>query len=66
MRGGQDQGGRQEAYVKAKCHQKAIAKGIAVDAGCLAKAETKFQADIMKADTDGNCPGTPAGLEKLR
>src|SRR4029450_8317673 len=52
-----------KAYGKIKCHQKAISKTVAVDSECLTKAETKFQADILKADAAGTCSGTAAGLE---
>lgn len=40
---------------KMKCHQKGIAKGSAVDAQCLTKAESKFAAAIMKAEEPGAC-----------
>src|SRR5262245_42748504 len=52
-----------KAYGKIKCHQKAITKSVAVDSECLTKAETKFLADIVKADAAGTCSGTAADLE---
>jgi hypothetical protein len=52
-----------KAYAKAKCHQKAISKGIVVDPECLTKAELKFAGDIAKADVIGTCSGTAGELE---
>ena len=52
-----------KAYAKAKCHQKAITKGIVVDPECLTKAELKFAGDIAKADVVGTCSGTADELE---
>jgi hypothetical protein len=52
-----------KAYAKAKCHQKAISKGIVVDPECLTKAVLKFAGDIAKADVVGTCSGTADELE---
>src|SRR5262249_8490311 len=52
-----------EVCATAKCQQKAITRGVPVDGGCLAKAETKLQADVAKADAAGACSGTAAALE---
>ena len=54
-----------KTYDKAKCHQKALLKGTAVDPACLAKAETKFTAAIAKADGQGTCSDTASALEAL-
>jgi DNA-binding beta-propeller fold protein YncE len=43
------------ASVEAKCHAKAIAKGLTVDAGCLQKAATKFGTAWAKAESAGDC-----------
>jgi hypothetical protein len=48
---------------KAKCHAKALQKGVAVDPLCLTKAEDKFAKAITKADTLGPCSGTATDLE---
>ncbi len=52
---------------KAKCYQKAVAKGMGVDATCLMAAETKFNAAITKAEAGGACPipGDGVTLEAL-
>jgi hypothetical protein len=52
-----------KAYAKAKCHQKAMSKGIDVESECLTKAELKFAGDIAKADVVGTCAGTSSELE---
>jgi len=52
-----------KAYAKAKCHQKAITKGIVVEPECLTKVELKFAGDISKADVVGICSGTAGELE---
>src|SRR5882724_4752541 len=45
-----------KAGIKAKCHAKAVSKGVPVDSTCLANAEMKFSASISKAETAGpNC-----------
>jgi hypothetical protein len=46
---------------KLKCYEKALAKGVAVDATCLAAAETKFNAAITKAEAKGGCALTGDG-----
>ena len=38
-----------------KCHKKALATGLPVDAACLAKAQTKFAAAFAKAEAEGGC-----------
>jgi hypothetical protein len=53
----------QKVLAKARCHQRAILKAIAVDPGCLAKAEAKFALAVGKADAKGPCDGTVASLE---
>src|SRR5262249_27934201 len=50
---------------KAKCHAKAVSKGVGVDSGCLSTAELKFEAAIVKADGKGPCSGTASGLEDV-
>jgi hypothetical protein len=40
---------------KVKCIQKAVAKGVAVDASCLSTADTKFTAAISKAEAKPGC-----------
>jgi len=52
-----------KTFDKAKCHQKAVVKGEAVDLECLTKAETKFTAAIAKADAAGTCTGDAGSLE---
>jgi cysteine-rich repeat protein len=52
-----------KTYDKAKCYQKAVVTGEAVDPECLTKAETKFTAAIAKADATGTCAGDAATLE---
>jgi hypothetical protein len=52
-----------KTYAEAKCRQKAITKGGAVDPDCLSKAGIKFQADIAKADAAGPCSGDAATLD---
>ena len=47
-------------FDKAKCHQRAVAAGTAVDPACLAKAETRLAAAVSKADVLGPCAGTAA------
>jgi hypothetical protein len=54
-----------ETYAKAKCHQKALLTGAAVDPACLDKAETKFTTAIGKADGQGLCTDTASALEGL-
>jgi hypothetical protein len=47
-----------------KCHSKAAKKGVAVDASCLTKAETKFQSSFTKAESKAVCtePGDAATI----
>ena len=52
-----------KTYDKAKCRQKALTKGVAIDPLCLTKAEDKFAQAITKADTLGSCSGTATELE---
>lgn len=48
-----------KASAKANCHAKALQKDLPVDAGCLSKAEAKFEASFAKADEkNDNCPNT--------
>jgi hypothetical protein len=47
--------GGKKAGGKAKCHAKAAGKGIAVDAACLTKEETKFSTAFGKATAQGDC-----------
>jgi hypothetical protein len=56
-----------KAADKAGCHAKAIGKGIAVDAACLGKAETKFSAAVGKAEAGTDCTNTgqAAALEAI-
>jgi hypothetical protein len=56
-----------KAAAKAGCHAKAIGKGIAVDAACLGKAETKFSAAVGKAEAGTDCTNTSqaAALEAI-
>lgn len=53
-----------KTLAKVKCEQKALLKGIAVDATCIAKAEAKFSAAITKAESNGGCPGSGTDLEE--
>ena len=50
---------------KMKCFQKAAATGDPVDADCLAAAEDKFAAAVVKADLKGGCvrTGDAAAIE---
>lgn len=43
------------AAAKLNCHAKAALKGSAVDAECLAKADTKFASAFTKAEAGGGC-----------
>jgi len=46
-----------KAYAaKAKCYAAALGSSTNVDSECLAKAETKFDAQFAKIDADGDCP----------
>jgi hypothetical protein len=44
-----------KVFAKGKCEAKAIAKGVALDAACLAKAEAKFENAFGKAETAPDC-----------
>ena len=50
-----------------KCHITAMQKGRAVDATCLAKAEAKFDAAFLKAESKNGCAtvGDKAGIAGL-
>jgi hypothetical protein len=48
---------------KLTCYGKAKARNVAVDDGCLAKAEAKFTGAVTKADSKGACGGTALDLE---
>ena len=48
---------------KLTCYAKAKARNLAVDGGCLAKAEAKFTAAVVSADAKGACVGTAMDLE---
>jgi hypothetical protein len=48
---------------KLTCYGKAKARNVAVDGGCLAKADVKFNAAVAKADAKGACVGTATDLE---
>lgn len=48
-----------------KCHAKAVRKGAALDASCVAKADQKLDKLIAKADARGGCP-TQADAGYLR
>ena len=54
-----------KAKSKATCQQKALLKGVDVDATCLAKAEIVFNKAITKADASGTCTDTAPTLEAL-
>lgn len=47
---------------RAKCEATAIVQATTVDAECLAKADEKFAAAIVKADADGACEGVASTL----
>jgi hypothetical protein len=50
---------------KLTCYAKAKARNLAVDGGCLAKAEAKFTAAVARADSKGACVGTAMDLETI-
>jgi hypothetical protein len=50
-----------KASNKAKCHSSAVKKGDPVDAACLTKAETKFNASFAKAEAKPPCLTTGDG-----
>ena len=54
-----------KCYAKARCVGIAASKGGAVDAQCLAKAETNFASAFVKADSQGTCStnGDAAAIE---
>ena len=56
-----------KVYAKAKCYQKALAKGSTVDSTCLTKAEQKFVAAFGNAEAKGGCAvtGDTADVEAL-
>ena len=47
-----------KAAAKGACYAKAVAAGSSVDGGCLSKAEEKFTAAFMKAESHGGCATT--------
>ena len=56
-----------KATGKIRCHEKAILKGLGVDALCLQKAESKFATAFAKAELKGGCAtvGDAAAIELL-
>jgi hypothetical protein len=48
---------------KTKCQAVAIVKGVAVDADCLLKAESKFNEAIVKAESSVPCVGDGTAIE---
>ena len=53
----------QSALATAKCYRKAVLKSRAVDPECLAKAESKLDKAVTKADAAEPCPASAADLE---
>lgn len=56
-----------KAAAKGACYQKAVGKGVGVDADCLAKAEAAFAAAFQKAESKGGCAtiGDAAAIEAV-
>jgi hypothetical protein len=56
-----------KASAKLKCHERAVLKGLAVDAACLTKAEEKFAEAFTKAEAKSGCvtPGDAGSIETL-
>jgi ELWxxDGT repeat protein len=45
-------------FAAAKCYAKAVSKGVAVDAACLAKADGKLGTAVAKAEASADCTTT--------
>jgi hypothetical protein len=58
-----DRAAGKKGAAKLLCHARAALRSKAVDPSCLAKAETRFQEGVARADARVPCPGDAATLE---